>query len=95
MSKRKNHSPELKFKVAITAIKGEKTVAQISQQYNVAPSMVHKWKKQLLDTGTNLYANAPVASQNHGAHEQEKSELYAKIGQLTIERDFLKKSLES
>lgn len=94
MSKKKTHSAELKFKVALEAVKGDKTIPQISQQYNVAPSLVHEWKKRLLESGASVYAGPVPVGTDKREQEREKAELYAKIGQLTVERDFLKKSLE-
>ena len=53
--KRKQHSAEFKFRVALESLKGEKTVAQIAQQYSVHPSRIHAWKRQLQEEGSSLY----------------------------------------
>lgn len=92
---RKKHSKEFKFKVALTSLKGEQTVSEICQRYEVAASLVHKWKKELLESGAEIFDTKK--SKNGGKHtkaEQERQidKLYQKIGKLTIERDFLKKS---
>ena len=90
MSKiRKQHSKQTKFKAALELIKAEKTMAQIAVAYGVHPSVLQKWKKQLLEDGAELFADRRVKSQapdTTGALER-------KIGQLTMELDFLKKVL--
>ena len=61
MSKRKNHSPEFKAKVALEALKGERTVVELASQFGVHPTMIHSWKRALLegalaqDRGENIY----------------------------------------
>lgn len=93
MSKRKNWSPSEKFKIALLAIKGESTLNEICKQYQVAPSQVHAWKKQLLEQGAHLFSKGEKGSKSSEAElERKQSQLFAKIGQLTVERDFLKKS---
>ncbi len=93
MSKRKNWSPSEKFKIALLAIKGEATLNEICKQYQVAPSQVHAWKKQLLEQGAYLFSKGQKGSKSSETElERKQSQLFAKIGQLTVERDFLKKS---
>ncbi|UVK35630.1 IS3 family transposase [Mesorhizobium sp. AR10] len=81
---RRNHSPAFKAKVALAAIKGEKTLAELAQQYDVHANQITDWRKQLLDGASNVFGAA------------EKSEptvdikaLHAKIGELTLANDFL------
>jgi transposase-like protein len=84
---RKNYAPSLKAKVAVEAIKGSKTAAQIAQTFSVHPNLVAGWKKQAL-------AQLPEIFSNGHAREQadfEKDELYQQIGRLKVELDFLKK----
>jgi transposase len=93
MVQKKKWSASVKFEVAMLAIKGEVTLAEIYKRYSVAPSLVHKWKQQLLEQGSQLFAKsdktvATIAADN----ERLQGQLYEKIGQLTVERDFLKKS---
>jgi transposase len=94
MSKKKTWSPSLKFKIALEAIKGTRTIAEICQTYQVAPSQVHAWKKQLLEHGAELFDGTSTSHQKKAAQQQAELEtsLYKKIGELTVERDFLKKS---
>jgi transposase len=90
---RKKWSPAAKFEIALLAIKGETTLNEICKRYEVAPTQVHIWKKQLLEQGADLFAkNNKGADTTAQEHERKQSKLYEKIGQLTVERDFLKKS---
>ena len=87
---RRNHSPAFKARVALEALKGEKTVAEIAKQYEVHPNQVTSWKKELLDGVAIVFGGDPGES----AVDQEKlRELHAKIGELTVERDFLAHAL--
>jgi transposase len=87
---RKTHSKELKLKVAIEGIRGDLTIAQIVSKYQVAESLVHRWKKQLIECGGDIFESKkegpPVAS-------EDIEKLHAKIGKLTLERDFLEQAL--
>jgi transposase-like protein len=84
---RRTHNPTFKAKVAVAAIKGEKTLAELAQQYDVHPNQITAWKAQLVDgavdvfgSGTAGIAAAPVV---------DVKVLHAKIGELTLENDFL------
>ena len=88
---RRNHSPAFKAKVAIAAIKGERTIAQIAEQFDVHPNQVTTWKTQLegaaadvFDGGTGSVSAAPAV---------DVKQLHAKIGELTLENDFLEGAL--
>ena len=87
---RKTHSKDFKFKVAIEAIRGDLTIAQIVSKHQVAESLVHRWKKQLLDFGGDVFEGKKEAG-SVACADVEK--LYAKIGKLTLERDFLETAL--
>ena len=89
--KRRNHSPAFKSKVALTALKGEKTLAQIAEQFDVHPNQVQQWKQQLLEGAENVFGSS-VEKQRDTTAEIKK--LHAKIGQLTVENDFLSEKLE-
>jgi transposase len=86
--KKKPHSPEFKFKVAIEAIRGDKTTAELCQQYSIVSSQLFKWKKALLDNGQEVFKNG-TPSKGQGQVEIEK--LHATIGRLTVENGFLAK----
>jgi len=93
MKKRRNHSPAFKAKVAVAAIRGDRTVAQIAQQFNVHPNQIQNWKKRLLDSAEGVFANGSPQGKDKDAEGKIK-ELHAKIGQLTMERDFLSETLD-
>ena len=89
--KKKPHSPEFKFKVAIEAIRGERTTAELCSEYGVVNSQIFKWKKALLDSGKQVFAN-----NIHTKAETENIQierLHATIGRLKVENDFLAKFL--
>jgi len=87
---RKVHNKDFKFKVALEAIRGDLTIAQIVSRYQVAESLVHRWKKQLLDLGGNIFESQKSSNQNMSVDVEK---LHAKIGQLTLEKDFLESAL--
>lgn len=87
--KRKVFSGEQKAKVALAAIKGLKTVNEIAQQYGVHPTQVNQWKKDLLDNAGSVFDKKRGPKVVSG--ESEPDRLYAKIGQLNMELDWLKK----
>ena len=95
MSKNKKWSSAAKLEIVLLALKGEMTLNEICKRYEVAPSMVHGWKKQLLEHGSQLFDKGDKAGAVDAANnERIQSKLYEKIGKLTVERDFLKKSWE-
>lgn len=96
MGQKKKWSSSAKFEIALQAVKGDNTIAEICQRYQVAPSQVHAWKKELLEKGSQLFIKGNTAAQKE-TKEQElhQRRLLEKIGQLTIEKDFLKKSVDS
>jgi len=87
---RRKFSAEFKAKVAVEAIKNQKTLAQLSQQYEVNPVTISKWKSEFLDNMAVIFQG-----ERHDLSEvdsSDKDKLYAQIGQLKVELDFLKKS---
>lgn len=95
---KKQWSAAKKFEIALLAIKGELTLSEICKQYQVAPSQIHNWRKQLQEQGSQLFGrinkkgDVDKAAEAAAESERLKSQLFEKIGQLTVERDFLKKS---
>jgi transposase-like protein len=83
--KKKPHSAEFKFKVAIEAIRGEKTTSELCQEFGVVSSQIFKWKKMVLDSGASVFGQQKSA----GAESQEIEKLHATIGRLKVENDFL------
>lgn len=84
---RKQHSSELKAKVAIAAVKGLQTVNEIASEYGVHPTQVSLWKKQLLSGATDLFGGSHSKKTNDDLQDR----LYQEIGQLKVELDWLKK----
>ncbi len=85
---RRNHSPAFKAKVALDALKGEQTIVELSQRYQVHPNLIKGWKKQLLEHAAGLFGKERGADQGPSIKE-----LHAKIGQLAMENDFLSVAL--
>jgi transposase len=88
---RKRHTAEFKARVALEAIKGEHTLAEIGAKYGVHLTLVAGWKKAAID-GMAATFSAKPAPAGGGANAAEVSLLHAKIGQLVVERDFLAKA---
>ena len=88
--KRRNHSPEFKAKVAFDAARGDKTVAELAQKYNLHANQISTWKKELLENAAMIFTSESQSGMNSS---EEVDKLHAKIGQLTMENDFLAKVL--
>jgi transposase-like protein len=89
---RKKHSPEFKAKVALSAVREEGTIAELSSRFGVHASQIHAWKKTLLDGTAELFtSNKGIPSGGEATAEAQMAPLYEKIGQLTVERDFFRK----
>ena len=90
MSKRprRNHAPAFKAKVALEALKGEQTLADLAQRYQVHPNQITDWKKQLLEHAAEVFSK-----ERKGDQGPNIKELHAKIGQLSMENDFLSGAL--
>lgn len=86
---RRKHTAEFKARVAIESIQGLKTVSEIAKEYEVHPVMVGTWKKEMLERLPELF-QAQNAKKDQTA-DKEKEELHRKVGQLTMEVDFLEK----
>lgn len=89
-AKRKRHEPEFKARVAIEALKGIKTIQQIAKEYEVHPVQVSDWKKSILDGAVSIFGSS-IKMNEQEDFERKSEQLHAKIGQLTIEVDFLRK----
>ncbi|TLN18999.1 transposase [bacterium] len=89
-TRRKRYSAEFKAKVALEAIRGEQTINELAARYELHPNMITNWKRQAIDNMAAAFSAAP--ERNSKADEAQIKELHAKIGQLTVERDFLAKA---
>ena len=87
--KRRNHSAQFKAKVALAAAKGDRTIAELASQYEVHPSQIAKWKKQLLESLPDIFSSRGQNQQQD--QEALTAQLYQQIGQLKVELDWLKK----
>jgi transposase-like protein len=88
-NKRRNHGAAFKSKVALAAVRGDKTIAELAGEYEVHPNQITQWKKQLLDSLPEVFSRR----RKNQRHDQEEltSQLYQQIGQLKVELDWLKK----
>jgi len=84
---RRNHGAVFKAKVALEAVKGEQTLVEVAQRFQVHPNQITEWKKQLLDRASEIF------EKNGKPREPDVKELHAKIGQLAMENDFLSVAL--
>jgi len=90
MAKRRTFSAEFKAKVALEALSGAYTLAELAKRHDVHPNMISQWKRKAQQSLPDVFAKK--ADRSEAAREAEVKELHAKIGQLTVERDFLSKA---
>jgi transposase len=91
--KRKSHTAAVKAQVALAAVKGNKTLSELAALHGVHPTLIHAWKKQLVDNAEELFQGGAKCS---GAeHEALQAQLYEQIGRLKTELDWLKKKAAS
>lgn len=89
---RKRHAQQTKVKVALEAIKGQKTTAELTKKYSVHASQINTWKKRVLEVIPEAFSS--VRKRSETDQQELIDELYKQIGQLTVERDWLKKKSE-
>jgi transposase len=88
--KRKRYGAEFKAKVALEALRGERTVAELGVKHGIHPTMIAAWKKQATEGMAGVFSGKGEAADT--VREGEIEKLHAKIGQLVVERDFLSKA---
>lgn|SRR6056297_2478959 len=86
-TKRKRYSAEFKAKVALEAIKGEQTIQELGSRYGLHPNMITNWKRQAIENLAETFSSKTEQARSND--DPQIKELHAKIGQLTVERDFL------
>ena len=91
MSKRKQHHPEFKAKVALEALKAEQTVSELAGRFGVHPTMIHQWKRALLEGASGVFERGRKTPE---VDEEQVKDLHAKIGELAIANDFLARKLK-
>jgi transposase len=89
---RRRHRASFKVKVALEAVKEEKTISQLASDYEVHPNQIRQWKKRLLEEAPHIFSSRREKEARDP--EQLEAELYRQIGQLKVEVDWLKKKAE-
>ena len=89
---RKKHNGAYKAKVALAAIKGDRTIAELASEFGVHPNQISNWKKQLLDGAASVFEGGGTAVEGVAGAAQVDA-LYRQIGQLKVENDFLARKL--
>ena len=92
MAKRRNHDTAFKARVAVEALKGEKTASELATAYGVHPTMIHQWKKALLEGAADIFERG--AKKTAEVDEESIRDLHAKIGELAVANDFLSRKLK-
>ena len=92
MSQRKQHAPEFKAKVALEALKGEETAAELACRFGVHPTMIHQWKRALLEDASGVFERG--GRKKPEIDEEQVKELHAKIGELAVANSFLERKLK-
>ena len=92
MSKRKQHAPEFKARVALEALRGEETAAELASRFGVHPTMIHQWKRALLEGASDVFERG--ARRKPEIDEGQVKELHAKIGELAVANEFLSRKLK-
>lgn len=90
-AKRKQYSPSFKAKVALEALKDKETLTELSKKFEVHPTQIGKWKQEFLSRAASVFEKE---SQTQSQEQIDPDQLYAKIGRLELENEFLKKSLK-
>lgn len=92
MNSRRSFSDKVKFEVVLEVLKGQRTVTEIASQYEVQPTLIHRWKKEFLEKGASVFATGKSPAESEWEDERER--LMKKIGEKEMELDFVKKNLK-
>ncbi len=91
MKKRKKYSKEFKARVALDAIKGQKTISELASEYRIHPNQISQWRKKLIDESAEIFGRG--RDRDAESSEAEKDRLYQQIGKLQVEVEWLKKTV--
>ena len=91
VKKRRRHTAAYKFRVALEALEGSKTISQLSSEHEIHPNLIRAWKRQLLEDGPRVFATNGERKQKE--QEAQEAELYEQIGRLKMELEWLKKKV--
>lgn len=91
--KRRTFSPSFKAKVALEAIRGDKTIAEIAHKHQLHATQINLWKKQLLDGAEDVFLDGKPKAPSKPTDEPESAELYEQIGRLKVQLEWLKKKV--
>ena len=91
VKKRRRHTAAYKFRVALEALEGGKTISQLSSEHEIHPNLIRDWKRQLLEDGPRVFATNGERKQKE--QEAQEAELYEQIGRLKMELEWLRKKV--